>query len=100
MSKPLKEVLITGPSAPRLDSLADLPAKSICASRVTRERSRTESGLLSKVQAPIRIEAVDESLEDEDLIEMVDTGLLPWAVVDDYKPQMWREIFTRVTVDI
>ena len=42
----------------------------------------------------IRIEAVDESLEDEDLIEMVDAGLLPWAVVDSYKPQMWQEVFT------
>ncbi|GIR72371.1 MAG: hypothetical protein CM15mP74_36220 [Halieaceae bacterium] len=46
----------------------------------------------------IRIEAVDESLEDEDLIEMVDAGLLPWAVVDSYKPQMWQEVFTHITV--
>jgi membrane-bound lytic murein transglycosylase MltF len=46
----------------------------------------------------IRIEAIDEALEDEDLIEMVDAGLLPWAVVDSYKPQMWREVFTRTIV--
>ena len=29
---------------------------------------------------------------------MVNAGLLPWAVVDSYKPQMWREVFDRVTV--
>ena len=54
--------------------------------------------LVEQGKAAIRIEAVDESLEDEDLIEMVNAGLLPWAVVDSYKPQMWREVFDRVTV--
>ena len=29
---------------------------------------------------------------------MVDAGLLPWAIVDSYKPQMWQAVFTRVSV--
>ena len=101
VSKPLKEVLITGPSAPRLGSLADLSGKIVylrLSSSYAESVRELSQELVEQGQAPIRIEAVDESLEDEDLIEMVDTGLLPWAVVDDYKPQMWREIFTRVTV--
>ena len=101
VSKPLKEVLITGPSAPRLGSLADLSGKTVylrLSSSYAESVRELSQKLVEQGQAPIRIEAVDESLEDEDLIEMVDTGLLPWAVVDDYKPQMWREIFTRVTV--
>ena len=101
VSKPLKEVLITGPSAPRLGSLADLSGKTVylrLSSSYAESVHELSQKLVEQGQAPIRIEAVDESLEDEDLIEMVDTGLLPWAVVDDYKPQMWREIFTRVTV--
>ena len=101
VSKPLKEVLITGPSAPRLGSLADLSGKTVylrLSSSYAESVRELSQELVEQGQAPIRIEAVDESLEDEDLIEMVDTGLLPWAVVDDYKPQMWREIFTRVTV--
>ena len=101
VSKPLKEVLITGPSAPRLGSLADLSDQTVylrLSSSYAESVRKLSQTLVEKGQAPIRIEAVDESLEDEDLIEMVDTGLLPWAVVDDYKPQMWREVFTRVTV--
>ena len=101
VSKPLKEVLITGPSAPRLGSLADLSGKTVylrLSSSYAESVRELSQKLLEQGQAPIRIEAVDESLEDEDLIEMVDTGLLPWAVVDDYKPQMWREVFTRITV--
>ena len=101
VSKPLKEVLITGPSAPRLRSLADLSDQTVylrLSSSYAESVRKLSQTLVEQGQAPIRIEAVDESLEDEDLIEMVDTGLLPWAVVDDYKPQMWREVFTRVTV--
>ena len=101
VSKPLKEVLITGPSAPRLGSLTDLSGKTVylrLSSSYAESVRALSQKLVEQGQAPIRIEAVDESLEDEDLIEMVDTGLLPWAVVDDYKPQMWREVFTRVTV--
>jgi membrane-bound lytic murein transglycosylase MltF len=101
VSKALKEVLITGPSAPRLGSLADLSGKTVylrLSSSYAESVRELSQKLVEQGQAPIRIEAVDESLEDEDLIEMVDTGLLPWAVVDDYKPQMWREVFTRVTV--
>jgi len=101
VSKPLREVLITGPSAPRIGSLSDLSGKTVyvrLSSSYAESVHELSQKLVAQGQAPIRIEAVDESLEDEDLIEMVDTGLLPWAVVDDYKPQMWREIFTRVTV--
>ena len=101
VSKPLKEVLITGPSAPRIGSLSDLSGKTVylrLSSSYAESVRELSQQLVEQGQAPIRIEAVDESLEDEDLIEMVDTGLLPWAVVDDYKPQMWREVFTRVTV--
>lgn len=101
VSKPLKELLITGPSAPHLGSLADLSGKTVylrLSSSYAESVRELSQKLVEQGEAPIRIEAVDESLEDEDLIEMVDTGLLPWAVVDDYKPQMWREIFTRVTV--
>jgi membrane-bound lytic murein transglycosylase MltF len=101
VSKPLREVLITGPSAPRIGSLSDLSGKTVylrLSSSYAESVHELSQKLVGQGQAPIRIEAVDESLEDEDLIEMVDTGLLPWAVVDDYKPQMWGEVFTRVTV--
>ena len=38
--------------------------------------------LVAQGKPAIPIEAIEESLEDADLIEMVDAGLLPQAVVD------------------
>ena len=42
---------------------------------------RLSEKLAQEGSEPVAIEYVDESLEDEDLLEMVDAGLLPWAIV-------------------
>lgn len=101
VSKPLKEILITGPGAPPIKGLEDLSGKTVyvrLSSSYADSAEQLSEQLKAQGKAGIRIEPVDESLEDEDLIEMVDAGLLPWAIVDSYKPQMWREVFTRVSV--
>jgi membrane-bound lytic murein transglycosylase MltF len=101
VSKPLTEILITGPSAPPISRLEDLSGKTVyvrVSSSYAESVRRLSKRLTDEGKAGIRIEAIDESLEDEDLIEMVNAGLLPWAIVDSYKPQMWREVFTRVSV--
>ena len=48
---------------------------------------------MAKGLKPIAIMPIDENLEDEDLIEMVNAGLLPYAVVDDHKATIWSQIF-------
>ena len=101
VSKPVKEILVTGPSAPPISSLADLAGKTVylrLSSSYAESVKLLSDALVAEGKSGIRIEAIDEALEDEDLIEMVDAGLLPWAVVDSYKPQMWREVFTRTIV--
>jgi membrane-bound lytic murein transglycosylase MltF len=42
---------------------------------------------------PVRLTLVDENLEDEDLLEMVNAGLVPAIVVDSHKATFWRQIF-------
>ena len=48
---------------------------------------------VNKGMKPIAIKPIDDNLEDEDLIEMVSAGLLPYAVVDDHEATIWTEIF-------
>ena len=101
VSKPLKEILVTGPSAGAIDTLEDLAGETVyvrLSSSYAESIRALSARLVQQGLAPIRIEATDESLEDEDLIEMVDAGLIPWAIVDDYKPQMWQEVFSRTVV--
>ena len=46
----------------------------------------------------INILDVSEFLEDEDILEMVNSGALEWAVVDDYKARRWADVFENLTV--
>jgi membrane-bound lytic murein transglycosylase MltF len=100
-SKPLNEILVTGPAAPPLASLDDLAGRTLYLreSSSYHESAETLSAkLVARGLKPIRIKAMPEALEDDDLIEMVNAGLLPWAVVDNYKPQLWKGVFTDLTV--
>lgn len=96
----IKEILVTGPSAPPVASFDDLAGKEV----FVRESSSYYEHLLALNQAreaagkqPIVISRIDEELEDEDLLEMVSTGLLPWAVVDQHKVRIWNNILPNLT---
>lgn len=45
---------------------------------------------------PVQISLVDENLEDEDLLEMVNAGLMSTIVVDSHKATFWRQIFENI----
>jgi membrane-bound lytic murein transglycosylase MltF len=47
---------------------------------------------------PIKLTAADENLEDEDILEMVNAGLLPFAVVDDHVAKTWAKVFQSIKV--
>ena len=100
-SKPLSEIMVTGPAAPAIERIEDLSGQTVYVRQSSSYRESVEilnERLASKGKAPVKIELLSELLEDDDLIEMVDGGLLPWAIVDDYKVQFWDGVFTKLKV--
>lgn len=95
------EVIITGPAAPPLTSLDDLGGKEIFVRRtssyhehlVALNEERRQVG-----KSEILVKEIDENLEDEDVLEMVNAGLLPWAVADRFNARIWAEVFSDLTV--
>ncbi len=100
-SAELREVVVTGPSAPPLASLDDLAGQEIL---VRRSSSYYESlAVLNESfeaagKPPLRLSPADEHMEDEDLLEMVNAGLIPVVVVDEHKAELWAEVFKAITV--
>ncbi|MGW8265479.1 MAG: transglycosylase SLT domain-containing protein, partial [Longimicrobiales bacterium] len=47
---------------------------------------------------PVLIREADELLEDEDLMELVNAGVIPATVVDNSIAQLWSPVFENVTV--
>jgi len=100
-SKPFDQVLVTGPSAPEIGSIEGLAGQTIYVRHSSSYRENLEllsQRFASEGRPPIIIEAVSEYLEDDDLIEMVNDGLLPWTVVDEYKMLLWNGVFNRIMV--
>lgn len=101
VSKPLSEILVTGPAAPALDSIEDLSGQTIFVRQSSSYRESVEQlneRLQAAGKAPVEIQLVSELLEDDDLIEMVNSGLLPWVIVDDYKLQLWDDVFDKLVI--
>ncbi len=92
---------MTGPSAPVLTSLEDLAGQEIQVRR-SAAIGRTVQALSGQPGAKglkeITLIPADENLEDEDLLEMVNAELLPFAIVDSYKARLWAKIFPNLRV--
>jgi len=100
-TRELSELLVTGPSAPSIDNIEDLAGRTIYVRASSSYRSSIDA-LNLKFQEQglelIEIEDAPEQLEDGDLLEMVNAGMLPWAVVDDYKGRIWADLFDDMKV--
>lgn len=55
--------------------------------------------LQKEMKAPVTIVPVPDILEDEDLMEMVDAGVIDVIIVDDWKAKMWAKILPNMIVN-
>ena len=97
----VREILVTGPSAPPVTALEDLAGKEIMlrpSSSYFDHSTALNAEWVAAGKTPITLAKLDEELEDEDVLEMVNSGLLPWAVVDEHKAKLWLAIYTKLTL--
>jgi len=95
------EVVVTAPGGPPIASVEDLSGKTI----FVRKLSPYHESLLAlneKFKAngrpEVALKDAPEDLEDEDLLEMVNAGLIPATVVDNYLATFWTSVFTHLKV--
>ena len=97
----VNEVVVTGPAASTVTSVNDLSGQEVF---VRRSSSYFESlralneRFASEGRMPVSIREVPESLEDDDILEMVNAGLLDMTVVDDYLAELWLKVFTDLRI--
>jgi membrane-bound lytic murein transglycosylase MltF len=97
----VSEVVVSGPASPKVAGLDDLSGKEVF---VRKSSSYYESlvALNKKFAAekkpPVTLKEAPETLEDEDLLEMLNAGLIPLIIVDKHKANFWKRIFPQLTV--
>lgn len=99
--KPVRELIVTGPTAPPLAALDDLADKQIYvrkASSYYESLAALNEGFKAAGKPLMQIKLLPDALEDEDELEMVNAGVLGVVVVDDWKAKMWAQILPRIKV--
>ncbi|MFZ5722236.1 MAG: transglycosylase SLT domain-containing protein [Pseudomonadota bacterium] len=76
------------------DTLFVRPSSSYAASLDALNGSLVAMGL-----APVHVRHADEHLEDEDIMELVNTGSVQRTVVDDYKAKLWAPAMTDLRIE-
>ncbi len=101
LGRNVSELLVSGPDSPKVAVIVDLAGKEVFVRKSSSYYESLEAlnKRFSKEKKPAVIirEAPDE-LEDEDLIEMLNAGLIPLIVVDKHKADFWKEIFPGIKV--
>jgi membrane-bound lytic murein transglycosylase MltF len=92
----VSEILVTSAEAPVPVTIEELSGQSVYVRRSSSYYASLES-LNSKLAAqgkrPVKIVLADENLEDEDILEMTNAGLIDATVVDSYLATFWQQIF-------
>jgi membrane-bound lytic murein transglycosylase MltF len=97
----VREVVVTGPASPDLAAVDDLAGREVWARRSSSYWASLQAldrRLAAARREPLRLVEADEHLEDEDLLDMLNAGLIPLTVVDDHKARLWTGVLPKIEV--
>jgi membrane-bound lytic murein transglycosylase MltF len=97
----VSEVVVTGPGAPPIATVDDLAGQEVFVRKTSvyyESLNHLNTQLKARGKPPVVIDEAPDVLEDDDVLEMVNAGLAPITVVDDYLVGFWSQVFTNLTV--
>jgi membrane-bound lytic murein transglycosylase MltF len=97
----VSEVAVTGPASPAIGSVEDLSGKQVF---VRKSSSYYESlvalnrRFAAEGKPLVVLKEAPETLGDEDLLEMLNAGLVPIVIADRHIADFWKQIFPKIAV--
>jgi membrane-bound lytic murein transglycosylase MltF len=95
-------IVVTGPGAPPIARIEDLAGKEVYmrASMTTPQGvERFNAELAKKGLPPVKIRPAPEVLADEDILEMVNAGLVKTTIAFDYIAEFWQKVFPKLVLN-
>ena len=90
------EIVVTSPNGPAIASVDDLSGKDVFvreSSSYYESLRKLNERFTSEGKAPVTLTPAPEELEDEDLLEMANAGLVNILVVDNHKAWFWQRVW-------
>ncbi len=95
------EIVVTGPASPPINALDDLAGKEVFvrkSSSYYENLAKLNATFREQGKAAVKLTPAPETLEDEDLLEMLNAGLIKAVVIDSHKAQFWKQVFPKLTL--
>lgn len=96
----IKQIVVTGKGFGNATSLQDLSGKKIYVNPLTTyydNLQKVNISLRKQGKPPILIEKADTNLGDEDLLEMVNAGIIPATVTITERATIWASVLPNIT---
>jgi membrane-bound lytic murein transglycosylase MltF len=99
MQKDVTQIIVTNKDAGTVSSLADLGGKEVYANPLTtyyENLQKANEALQKEGKTPIVIKAADKNLLDDDLVQMVNAGLIPATVTTKTRATLWAQVLDHI----
>lgn len=99
IQKDVSQVVVTGPSLSNVSSFDDLVGKAIYVNPLTvyyDNLKKISAARQAAGKPPLTIKAADPNLLDDDLIEMVNAGLIPATVTTNSRADLWTQVLPHI----
>lgn len=96
-----RELVVSGPAARPLARLEDLLGDTVYVRRSSSYYEHLENlndSLQGAGKPEIAVKTVDEHLEDDDILEMVNAGLIPITVINGFTAKLWEPMLEDIRV--
>src|SRR5271165_2015905 len=95
----VSQIVVTGPDSGPVSTLADLGGKEVYANPLTTyyaNLQKVNETLQKEGKTLIVIKEADKNLTDDDLVQMVNAGLLPATVTTKQRAALWSQVLDHI----
>ena len=93
------QIIVTGSNFGAISTMADLGGKEVYANPLStyyENLQQTNETLQKAGKTPIVIKAADKNLMDDDLVQMVNAGLIPATVTTKQRAALWSQVLDHI----
>jgi membrane-bound lytic murein transglycosylase MltF len=93
------QIIVTGPNFGTVSTFADLGGKEVYVNPLTTyytNLQKVNETLQKEGKTPIVIKAADKNLLDDDLVQMVNAGLIPATVTTKQRAALWSQVLDKI----
>lgn len=97
----VSEIVVTGPASPKIATLDDLSGQEVFVRKSTsyyESLTKLNQEFKKKGKKEVILKIAPDELENEDLLEMLNAGLVKIVVTDEHMGNFWKQVFPKIVV--